>query len=51
LSLKISGGFDRYTHRLVDPISTSDKAFLRVSVSQSHKGLTHSSTAAFISPF
>jgi hypothetical protein len=28
-----SGGFDRYTYRLVDPISASDKAFLRVSVS------------------
>jgi hypothetical protein len=29
-----SGGFDRYTYRLVDPISASDKSFLRVSVSQ-----------------
>jgi len=29
-----SGGFDRYTYRLVDPISAADKAFLRVSVSQ-----------------
>ena len=29
-----TGGFDRYTYRLVDPISATDKAFLRVSVSE-----------------
>ena len=29
-----SGGFDRYTYRRVDPISATDKAFLRVSISQ-----------------
>jgi hypothetical protein len=29
-----SGGFDRYTYRLVDPISAADKAFLRVEISE-----------------
>ena len=29
-----SGGFDRYTYRLVDPISATDKAFLRVEISE-----------------
>lgn len=29
-----SGGFDRYTYRLVDPISAADKAFIRVEISE-----------------
>ncbi|MEN8828889.1 MAG: S8 family serine peptidase [Lentimonas sp.] len=29
-----AGGFDRYTYRLVDPISAAEQAFLRVSISE-----------------